>query len=141
MLLWDLGFAQSPENRVGMLFWRMHRCARVVFSLNFHLGTMTPQECVDFLVDQVAFERNNASAEVRRSFEGSYPPLYQIAYLIGALQFRALRRELVDSGRMAERPFHDAILRTNRIPVEMVRASLTQQNLTRDYTSNWRFGD
>jgi uncharacterized protein (DUF885 family) len=141
MLLWDLGFAQSPENRVGMLFWRMHRCARVVFSLSFHLGTMTPQECVDFLVDQVAFERNNASAEVRRSFEGSYPPLYQIAYLIGALQFRALRRELVDSGRMAERPFHDAILRTNRIPVEMVRASLTQQMLPRDYTANWRFGD
>jgi hypothetical protein len=29
--------------------------------------------------------------------------LHQIAYPIGALQFRALRRELVDSGRMAER--------------------------------------
>ena len=44
LLLWDRGFAKSPENRVGMLFWRMHRCARIIFSLGFHLGTMTPRE-------------------------------------------------------------------------------------------------
>ena len=25
MLLWDDGFPKTPENRVGMLFWRMHR--------------------------------------------------------------------------------------------------------------------
>ena len=28
----------APEDRVGMLFWRMHRAARILFSLNFHLG-------------------------------------------------------------------------------------------------------
>ena len=33
-----------------MLFWRSHRCARIIFSLNFHLGKWTPQQCVDFLV-------------------------------------------------------------------------------------------
>ncbi len=43
LLLWDKGFARSPENRVGMLFWRMHRCARIIFSLSFHLEKMTPQ--------------------------------------------------------------------------------------------------
>src|SRR5215813_10032967 len=37
MLLWDLDFAGTPENKVGMLFWRMHRAARIIFSLNFHL--------------------------------------------------------------------------------------------------------
>jgi hypothetical protein len=31
---------------------------------------------------------------VRRSFNGSYPPLYQIAYMIGGLQFRALHLNL-----------------------------------------------
>ncbi len=31
MLLWDLEFPKSPEDRVGMLFWRKHRCARIVF--------------------------------------------------------------------------------------------------------------
>ena len=72
--LWDLGFARSPEDRVGMLFWRMHRCARIIFSLNFHLGKMTPEECIDLLVDRVGHERANAAGEVRRSFDGDYSP-------------------------------------------------------------------
>jgi len=139
MHLWDLDFPQSPENRVGMLFWRMHRCARIIFSLGFHLGEMTPQECIDFLVERVGFELNNATAEVRRSFEGSYPPLYQAAYMIGGLQFRALHRELVTSGKMTERQFHDAILQMNNMPVEMVRARLTGQAPDRDFRSAWRF--
>jgi len=141
MLLWDMGFAQTPEDRIGMLFWRMHRAARIIFSLSFHLGQMTAQQCVDFLVDRVGFERENAAAEVRRSFDGSYEPIYQCAYMLGALQFYALHKELVGSGKMTNRAFHDAILQQNRIPVEMIRASLTGQKLTRDFKSSWRFYD
>jgi hypothetical protein len=40
---------------------------------------------------------------------------------------------------MTNRAFHDAILRENSMPVEMVRALLTNQKLTRDHTSNWKF--
>ena len=139
LLFWDLGFAKSPENRIGMLFWRMHRCARIIFSLNFHLEKMTPQECIDFLVNRVGHERENATAEVRRSFDGSYGPLYQIAYLIGGLQQYAMHKELVDSGKMTNRAFNDALLRENRIPIEMLRAAITNQKLTRDFVTNWRF--
>ena len=139
MLFWDLKFPKTPENRIGMLFWRMHRCARIIFSLSFHLEKMTPQECIDFLVDRVGHERDNATAEVRRSFDGSYGPLYQIAYLIGGLQFYSLHHELVDSKKMTNRAFHDRIYQENRMPVEMVRAILTNQKLTRDFRSNWRF--
>jgi len=138
-LFWDLDFPRSPEDRVGMLFWRMHRAARIIFSLSFHLGTMTPEEAIDFLVDRVGHERANAVAEVRRSFNGSYSPLYQVAYMIGGLQFRALHHELVDSGRMTNRQFHDAILHNGRIPVEALRAQLANQPLTRDYRAQWRF--
>ncbi len=138
-LLWDLGFAQTPENKIGMLFWRMHRCARIIFSLSFHLEKMTPQECVDFLVNRVGHEYNNAEAEVRRSFAGNYGPLYQAAYMLGGLQLRGLHKELVDSGKMTNRAFHDAVLRENTIPVELIRASLTKQKLTRDFVSSWKF--
>ncbi len=139
LLLWDMNFAKTPENRIGMLFWRMHRCARIIFSLSFHLEKMTPQECIDFLVKRVGHEVDNATAEVRRSFDGSYGPLYQIAYLLGGLQLYSLHRELVDSGKMSNRAFHDWILKENRIPIEMVRAILTRQKLTRDFKTNWRF--
>ncbi|MGH9367915.1 MAG: DUF885 family protein, partial [Thermoanaerobaculia bacterium] len=139
MLFWDLGFPKTPENKVGMLFWRMHRCARIIFSLGFHLGKMTPQQCIDFLVERVGFERANATAEVRRSFNGDYSPLYQLAYMMGALQFRALHRELVGSGKMSNRDFHDAILRGGNMPVELVRARLTGQKLPKNYAASWRF--
>lgn len=139
LLLWDLGFAKSPENRIGMLFWRMHRCARIIFSLNFHLEKMTPQECIDLLVNKVGHERDNATAEVRRSFDGSYGPLYQIAYLIGGLQQYAMHKELVGSGKMTNRAYNDALLKENRIPIEMLRAAITNQKLTRDFVTNWKF--
>lgn len=141
MLLWDLGFPRSAEDRVGMLFWRMHRAARIIFSLNVHLGTMTPDEAIDFLVERVGHERANATAEVRRSLIGTYPPLYQAAYMLGGLQFRSLHRELVGSGRMTDREFHDAILQGGNMPVEMVRARLLGEPLPRDYTAQWRFAD
>jgi uncharacterized protein (DUF885 family) len=136
-LLWDRGFAQSPENRVGMLFWRMHRCARIIFSLSFHLGRMSPQQAIDFLVDRVGFERDNAEAEVRRSFGGSYSPLYQAAYMLGALQIRALQKEL--AGRMTMKQFNDALLRENCIPVAVARALLGGAPVRRDFSYQWRF--
>lgn len=141
MLLWDLGFPQTPENKVGMLFWRMHRCARIIFSLKFHLGQMTPQECIDLLVARVGHEPANATGEVRRSFESNYAPLYQCAYMIGGLQIRAMHQELVGPGRMTHREFHDALLKENAIPVEMARASLTKQPLSEDFVPSWRFAD
>jgi uncharacterized protein (DUF885 family) len=141
MLLWDLGFPKTPEDRIGMLFWRSHRAARIIFSLRFHLGEMTPEQAIDLLVNRVGHERANATAEVRRSFNGSYPPLYQIAYMMGGLQFRALHRELVGSGRMSDRAFHDAVLQSGSMPVEMVRAVLTNTAPSRDFRPAWRFAD
>ncbi len=140
-ILWDRGFVQTPEDKIGALFWRSHRAARIIFSLNFHLEKMTPMEAVDLLVDKVGHERENALAEVRRSFSGDYGPLYQMAYMMGGLQFYALHRDLVGTGKMSNRDFHDAILKEGAIPVEMVRAILTKQPLTRDFKAGWRFYD
>ena len=139
MLLWDNNFAKTPEDKIGMLFWRMHRCARIIFSTKYHLGEWTPKQCINFLVERVGFERANAEAEVRRSFTGNYGPLYQIGYMLGGLQFRALHKELVQSGKMSNIAFHDRILRENCMPVEMVRALLTNQPLTEDFSTKWKF--
>ena len=141
MRLWDLDFARSPEDRIGMLFWRKHRCARIIFSLSYHLNKMNPEECIDFLVDRVGHERNNATGEVRRSVMGGYGPLYQAAYMLGGLQIRAMYKELVESGKVEEKDFHDAILQQNSIPIELIRARFTKQELTPDFETTWRFAD
>ena len=139
LILYDKGFDRTPEEKVGALFWRMHRCARIIFSLKFHMGEWSPQEAIDFLVERVGHERDNATAEVRRSFQGGYGPLYQAAYLLGGLELRGLRRELVDSKQMTEKAFHDEILRQGSMPIALLRLGMTKQRLTREMPIDWKF--
>jgi len=141
MRLYDMDFPATPEDRIGMLFWRSHRCARIIFSLKFHLGEWSPEECIDFLVENVGHERRNATAEVRRSIQGGYGPLYQAAYMTGGLQLLALHKELVANGPYNEKQFHDAVLRQNSIAIEYLRAALNAEPLTKDFPVTWRFAD
>ena len=138
-ILYDKGFHDTPEKKVGALFWRMHRAARIVFSMNFHMGRWSPQDCIDFLVNEVGHERDNAIAEVRRSFATNYGPLYQMAYLVGGLQIRGIRKELVDSGRMTEKAFHDEILRQGSMPIAYLRLALPGDPLTPKTVVDWPF--
>ena len=141
MRLYDLGFAQGPEDRIGMLYWRKHRCARIVFSLHFHLGTWTGPQCVEYLIERVGHERAAAEGEVRRSVSGGYGPLYQAAYMLGGLQLRALHDELVTPGSAwTERRFHDEVLRQNSVPMAAVRAALRGDPVPQDL-GGWRFAD
>ncbi len=142
LTLYDMGFNKTPEQRVGALFWRMHRCARIIFSLKFHMGQWSPQEAIDFLVERVGHERDNATAEVRRSFDpaAGYGPLYQAAYLLGGLQLRGLRQELVDRKVLTDVQFHDEIMRQGSMPIALLRLALDRRiRLTRDMNVDWKF--
>ena len=139
MLLWDLGWARNAADRVGMLFWRMHRCARIIVTLAFHLGQMEPEEMITFLVERVGLERDGATSEVRRYIAGDYGPLYQCAYMVGGLQMRALYRELVDGGSWTPKAFHDAVLAQNSIPIEYIRLALRARPVARGQAAAWAF--
>jgi len=133
MLMWDLEFPKTPEDKIGMLFWRMHRCARIVVSLKFHMGEMSAQEMIDYLVEKVGHERFTATSEVRRYVGDMYSPLYQCAYMIGGLQMRGLYKELVPA-KMTPKEFHDSVLKLGSIPMDMVRASMTGMKLKKDFS-------
>jgi uncharacterized protein (DUF885 family) len=146
-MYWELVFSSrgdffvTPEDRIGTLFWRMHRCARIIFSLKFHLGKMTAQECVDMLVEWVGHERSTAEGEVRRSFNGDWSPLYQCGYMLGALQLFLLRQEVLEKGRFTEKQFNDAVLKANTMPIELLRSLLLDLKLTPDHKAKWKFYD
>lgn len=140
MRMYELGLWKGPEDKVGMLYWRKHRCARIVFSLNFHLGRWTGPECVEYLIDRVGHERAAAEGEVRRSLSGGYGPLYQAAYMLGGLQLRALHGELVGQGGWTEKRFHDAVLSQNSVPIAAVRLALGSAEVPRQ-PAPWRFAD
>jgi uncharacterized protein (DUF885 family) len=134
---WDLGWARSPEDRIGMLFWRMTRAARVFLTLKYHLGRMTPDEMVAFLTDRIGHEKLGARGEVRRFIQAE--PLYQVGYLIGGRQILALHDEMTGPGKLTERQFHDAVLEQGPMPIELLRAALTGTKLPKDAKPSWRF--
>lgn len=158
MELYDRGWQKTPEDRIGALFWRMHRCARIIVSLKFHLGQMTPDEMVQFLVERVGHEKFGATSEVRRFIGGDYSPLYQCGYMVGGLQLRALGREVVGdeppgeiegpgeaagakkaTPRMTRKQFNDAVLKCGPIPIELIRDSIVGQSPEKGGEAVWRF--
>jgi hypothetical protein len=40
---------------------------------------------------------------------------------------------------MTDQEFHDAILHENAMPIEILRADLTGQKLTKDFQTSWKF--
>lgn len=78
-------------------------------------------------------------SNIRRLAAVTMPELYQLVTMLGALQFRALHAELVESGKMSNRNFHDAILRENQMPIEMLPAILTNEKLDRTFHTSWKF--
>lgn len=145
-LYWELrlyaaGFAATPEDRLGMLFWRSHRAARILFSIGVQSGRMSPDEAVALLIERIGHEPRNARAEVLRSIAGDYDPLYQVAYLVGGWQFRALHEELVGRAGWSEREFHDRVLREGSMPIHLLRERLLERVGTEAPAARWRFLD
>lgn len=97
------------------------------------------QECVEYLVHTVGHELSSAEGEVRRSLSGDYSPLYQAAYGLGGLQLYSVRHELVERGDMTPKDFHDRVMQSNLMPIELLRALIKEEPLRRDYRASWKF--
>ena len=139
LFLWDHGFPRSPEDRVGMLWWRMHRAARIIFSLNFHLGALDARAVHRFPGQS---RRPRAVHRDRRS-----APLLR-RQLLAALSGRLHDGRPADPGaapgarparKMTVKAFHDTILREGSMPIEMLRAALAGQPLAREYRAQWKY--
>jgi hypothetical protein len=52
-----------------------------------------------------------------------------------------LHAELVGTAKMTEAQFHDAVLRQNTMPIELLRAELLGLPLARDFHPAWRFAE
>ncbi len=124
LLLDQNGFFRTPRERMGHLFWKLLRAARILVSTRYHLGQMTKSEMIDFMVGRVGLEREGATAEVDRYM--TYSPLYQSAYMVGGLQILALRdrcRLKWGKGFSLVR-FHDALLQQHSIPIQLIGYAL-----------------
>jgi uncharacterized protein (DUF885 family) len=65
--------------------------------------------------------------------------LYQCSYLLGALQLKALREEVVGRGKMSDGEFNDTILEYHAIPLELIRDGMLNLPLARNTRASWKF--
>ena len=125
------GFFRDPRERIGHLFWRLLRAARIVVSTRFHLREWTPAQMVDYMVENAGLEKSAAQAEVDRYM--TYSPLYQCAYLYGDHQIDQLRAEYraKRGGRLNEEVFHRELAEQGSIPLAFARMALLEESEVR----------
>jgi uncharacterized protein (DUF885 family) len=116
-------YPDGTKQRLTALKMRLWRCARVVIDVGLQTGTMTKEEAVGLLADGVTLEPSSARLEAEHYAQR---PTYFCGYLIGFLEFMALRdqarREL--GAKFDQKAFHDAILNLGPVPLPSLRRAV-----------------
>jgi len=122
-MMFEEGFLQGDDVKLTQLRNRLWRAARVILDASLHTGQMSFDEAVDFMVEEIRFDRVAAELEV-----GMYTgrPTYFLGYLIGMVKIEEMRAEWIEKyGEPAEpRELYDALLRIGSLPPSLVRAEL-----------------
>ena len=123
-LMWEQGyFTADPLTRLFQLHDLLFRACRVVLDSTLHSGRMTPEQAVEYLVEEVMLSPALAKSEVQRY---CMTPTQPMSYLIGKLQILELRSEAQHKlgSRFNLHDFHAALLASGTIPPALVREEL-----------------
>ncbi len=121
----EQGFFEDSRDLLYQLQATIFRAARIVVDTSLHLGDMTFDEAVDFMMRRANQTAPNARAEVGRYCSW---PTQASAYLTGMLEIADIRsRYLKRLGRSdvaALRQFHDAIASTGSMPTTLAERAI-----------------
>ena len=122
-MMYRLGFFPDDKTTMAMLMMRAWRASRIVIDVSLHLGKMSFDECVQFLVDNVDMDKENATAEVRRYLGNPTRPL---SYLYGYNQIERLRLDFMKmrGDQFTDKEFHDTFLTYGSIPIPLIRSGM-----------------
>ena len=116
-----------PEGQLFSLYARAWRAARMFLDPMVNTGQMTPQQVVNFLMEQLAMSSPMANSEADRyAFRA---PGQANSYYYGFMAMLRLRTELEIAlgDKLDQRQFHDFVLEQGLLPPELLRdAVLTQ---------------
>jgi uncharacterized protein (DUF885 family) len=121
----EQGFFEDPRDLLYQYEGTIFRTARIVVDTSLHLGDMTFDEAVDFMVRNGNLTEPNARAEVGRYCSW---PTQASAYLTGMLEILDIReRYLRRVGRRdasALQRFHDALASTGSMPTALAERAI-----------------
>lgn len=126
------GFFKEPLQELYHLEATIFRAARIVIDTSMHLGEMTFDEGVAYLVERLAMPEPTARAEIGRY---AWWPTQASAYLTGCLEILRIRGEWLSQRGHAGvaipelpagtlREFHDTLAKSGSLPLGLAARAL-----------------
>jgi len=119
----EMNVYETPYDDFGRLSYEMWRAVRLVVDTGIHYKGWSREQAQDFLADNSALSLHNVRTEIDRYISW---PGQALAYKMGELKILELRaraeQELGD--KFDIRDFHDAILMTGGVPLDMLEQEI-----------------
>jgi uncharacterized protein (DUF885 family) len=126
----EMGMYRTPYERFGRLSYEMWRACRLVADTGIHWMGWDIEQARRCFAENSALAPHNIQTELERYIA---TPGQALAYKIGELRLRALRREATEAlgERFDVRLFHDEVLSAGAVPLDVleqrVRAWIAEQ--------------
>ena len=121
LLMMEEGFYDDPRHELGVADARIFRAARIVVDTSLHIGEMTVEEAVRFMMENTGFTEPTARAEVGRYCSW---PTQASSYLTGSLEIERIRRRYFAERRGDLRSFHDRLAGSGALPIGLAERAL-----------------
>lgn len=119
----EMNIYETPYDHFGRLSYEMWRAVRLVVDTGIHYKGWSREQAQNFLADNTALSLHNVRTEIDRYISW---PGQALAYKMGELKILQLRgraeQELGD--KFDIRDFHDAILMTGGVPLDMLEQEI-----------------
>jgi uncharacterized protein (DUF885 family) len=120
---YDLGLYKDPYSRFGQLTYDQWRAVRLVVDTGLHYMQWTRQQAIDYFIANAAKTEADIVNEIDRYISS---PGQALAYKIGQLKLLELRAraEQALGGRFDIRTFHDTVLATGPVPLDILERTV-----------------
>ena len=125
MMMVEEGFYDDPTHVLGVYDARIFRAARVIVDTGLHLGEMSFDEGVAFMMDRVGLSEPNARAEVGRYCTW---PTQAPSYLTGCLEIERMREDWLARGGTLKK-FHDTLAGSGSLPIALAERAITSASV------------
>lgn len=126
----ELGiYDDNPAGRIGLLQSELFRAARIVVDTGIHHLRWTREQAVKWMMDNAGEPAIAAEREIDRY---CVYPGQACSFMVGAMEIRAARERARQSmgARFDVRAFHDLVLRSGPVPLDVLQSAVDQWSKT-----------
>lgn len=122
----ELGiYENNPAGKLGLLQSELFRAARIVVDTGIHHHRWTREQATQWMIDNAGEAPASAQREIDRY---CVYPGQACSFMVGAMEIRAARERARQrlGNRFDVRAFHDLVLRSGPVPIDVLHAAVDQ---------------